>query len=212
MNLNTHFLAGVCALMFVAPSNAVADVTVLWDSNVEADLAGYQIGYGFAPGQYTATVEVGNTTSYRFTNLEAARTYYFAVRAYNMDGLTSPFSDEVSATTPAPPPLELTNVVVNYQSPMPVGTRIVFGAAPSGGVPPYQYKWFITLGSTQTVAQAWSADSTLVWTPTRQGNYTIKVWVRSATSSANAPDNAASVRSIPFEVVHKRRAWEKPTN
>ena len=191
--------------MLVAPSNAVADVTVVWDSNVEADLAGYQIAYGVAPGQYTTMVDAGNATSYRFTDLEAARTYYFAVRAYNMDGWSSPFSGEVFATTPAAQALQLTNVVANHQSPMPAGTRIVFGAAPSGGAPPYQYKWSISYGAYQTFSQGWSADSTLVWTPARYGKYTIKVWVRNASSIANAPANAASIRIIPFEVLRKSR-------
>ncbi len=87
MNLKRHVMASVCALMLLAPLSAEADLTVLWDSNVEIDLAGYQIAYGLAPGSYTGTVDVGNQTSYRFTNLSAGRTYYFAVRAYNTSGL-----------------------------------------------------------------------------------------------------------------------------
>jgi hypothetical protein len=206
MNLSKYVTGCVCTLMLVViPSIAAADVTVLWDSNVEPDLAGYQIGYGVAPGQYTGLVDAGNRTSYSFAGLQAGNTYYFAVRAYNTGGLVSGFSAEVSAFIPAVAPLQLTNLVVNYPSPMPTGTRVVFGAAPTGGVAPYQYKWWVKNGAEVLIVQGWSLDNTLVWTPTKQGVYTVTVWARSAGRTADAPDNSGSARSMQYEIFRPNR-------
>jgi hypothetical protein len=210
MNLSKYVTGFVCALILLSPSIAAADVTVLWDSNVEPDLAGYHIAYGFAPGQYTGLVDVGNQTSYSFTTLQTGTTYYFAVRAYNSSGLLSAFSAEVSATIPAITPLQLTNLVVNYPSPMPAGTRVVFGAAPSGGIAPYQYKWWVTNG-VEIIVQGWSLDNTLVWTPTKSGVYTITVWARSAGRTADAPDNSGSARSLQYEIFRQHRRSSSST-
>ena len=45
----------VIALFLVGVSSALAasDVTLAWDANSEADLAGYKIHYGLASGVYT---------------------------------------------------------------------------------------------------------------------------------------------------------------
>jgi chitodextrinase len=184
--------------------SVAADVTLAWNSNVETDIAGYQISYGFAPGQYGGMVDAGNRTSYRFTDLQSGATYYFAVRAYNTNGLYSPFSPEVSAAIPAATPLQLTSIATNYTSPKPVGTQIAFAAAATGGAAPYQYKWFISLGSTTYVQQAWSTNNTLVWTPLKAGFYTITVWARNAKSTRDAPENSTSVLSTTFDVRAER--------
>ena len=195
--------AFVCfsTLILIVPSLAEADVTISWDSNVESDLAGYQILYGLAPRTYTSIVDIGNSTSHQFTNLEPGRTYYFSVRAYDRDGLTSPLSAEVSTTNRAAAALSLPNLLMSHKSPVKVGTRLVFGAAAAGGMPPYQYQWFISVGRVTTVLRTWSTEATTTWTPPSAGRYTLSVWVRSAASNANAPDNVESVASIPFEVV-----------
>src|SRR5262249_30447454 len=50
---------GTATLSWNAPTTN-ADGTAL------ADLAGYKISYGFAPGNYSTTVDVGNVTTYQF--------------------------------------------------------------------------------------------------------------------------------------------------
>jgi len=83
-----------------------ADVTLGWDPNTEANLAGYKIYYGPAPRTYATSTNVGNRITYTVTGLSAG-TYYFAVVAYDTSGLESPFSNEVSVTltgSPPPPP------------------------------------------------------------------------------------------------------------
>lgn len=78
-----------------------ADVTLAWDANREATVAGYKVGYGTASGSYPGTVDVGNWTSVSISGLEAGRKYYFACKAYDVSGKESAYSSEVSYTAPA---------------------------------------------------------------------------------------------------------------
>jgi hypothetical protein len=75
-------------------------VTLEWDPNTEADLAGYRMYVGTASGVYGAPIEVGLATTYTVVNLLASHTYYFAVAACNTAGIESGKSNEVSYTTP----------------------------------------------------------------------------------------------------------------
>ena len=73
--------------------------TLTWDANTEPILGGYQLYYGQASGNYTASVDVGKQTSYTLTGLEEGKTYYFAVKAYDSTRkIWSDFSNEVSHT------------------------------------------------------------------------------------------------------------------
>lgn len=83
-------------------------VTVSWDSNTEADLAGYKIYYGTASRSYNKVVDVGNVVQYQIDNLSEGQTYYFAVTAYDTAFNESGYSAEVTVTfessTPMPAP------------------------------------------------------------------------------------------------------------
>lgn len=77
-------------------------VTLTWDSpttNADGtpleDLAGYKIYYGISEGNYTASMDAGNVTTYTVSNLSSG-TYYFAVIAYDISGNESDYSNEVS--------------------------------------------------------------------------------------------------------------------
>ena len=67
-----------------------------WNANAESDLAGYKVYSGTSSGRYGAPVDVGKITSYQFSNLKLGTTYYFAVRAYDVNGNESLLSSEVS--------------------------------------------------------------------------------------------------------------------
>jgi len=95
--------------------SATATVTLAWDPNTEADLAGYRVAYGLKSRNYASTVDVSNKTSYTLTNLTPGRTYYFAVKAYNTTNQESAYSEEIShmlsstgkvvTISPPPPPV-----------------------------------------------------------------------------------------------------------
>jgi hypothetical protein len=79
-------------------------VTIAWDANNESDLAGYRVHYGTqSNGNYDDLVDVGNVTSYQVINLDAGKTYFFVVTAYDNSGNESNFSSQVNATIPNTP-------------------------------------------------------------------------------------------------------------
>ena len=188
------------ALLLALPFRSLAaDVALAWDSNMESDIAGYQIAYGLASGNYQAVVDVGNATAYRVYDLEANSRYYFAVRAYTFEGATSAFSSEVSTTTGATP-LIMTSLAMSQFSPKPAGTQIVLTAAASGGVQPYLFKWLVNDGLETKVLKDWSTDTTVLWQPAVASNYQITSWVRNGDSSTDAPENSSSVITSPFRI------------
>jgi hypothetical protein len=80
-------------LLFLAPCALAAPITFAWDAVPGA--AGYTIYYGAVSRQYTATVDVGNTTTAALSALDPAKVYYVAVTAYDTAGNESNFSNEV---------------------------------------------------------------------------------------------------------------------
>lgn len=68
-----------------------------WDASPEPDLAGYKIYRGTASGVYTTSVDVGNVTSYTWTDLPDG-TLYFAIVAYDTSSNESDYSDEIVET------------------------------------------------------------------------------------------------------------------
>jgi Malectin domain len=84
---------GLVLLLFLAPCAMAASLTLAWDASAGA--TGYVIHYGSASRQYTATVDVGNTTTAALSALDPAAVYYLAVTAYDGAGDESDFSNEV---------------------------------------------------------------------------------------------------------------------
>ena len=55
---------------------------------------------GITNGTYTQVTDVQTATTYTVQNLTSGTTYYFAVTAYDSNGLQSPYSNQVSYTVP----------------------------------------------------------------------------------------------------------------
>jgi Viral BACON domain/Fibronectin type III domain len=89
-------------VFFPFPQSAqAAQITLAWNPNAEPDLAGYMVNYGTVSGNYQVYMDVGNITQATITNLQDGGTYYFAVTAYNVSGIESGYSNEVSYTASA---------------------------------------------------------------------------------------------------------------
>lgn len=76
-------------------------VSLEWDRNSETNVIGYRVYFGQSSRSYDSVLDANNETMLSLPPLQSGRTYYFAVTAYNNDGLESDFSDEVSYSEPA---------------------------------------------------------------------------------------------------------------
>ncbi len=80
-------------------SSGTGSATLSWTSNSEADLAGYKLYVGTAPGRYTyagSPMIIGLMGSYTISGLPMGQTYYFALSAFDSSGNESALSSEVS--------------------------------------------------------------------------------------------------------------------
>ena len=97
------FLAVHLGLAVAANAQGYNSVTLAWEANTEPDIAGYIVYWGNGSRNYERSFNVANNTQYTINGLQELQTYYFAVRAYNADGLQSTYSEEVFKTIPANP-------------------------------------------------------------------------------------------------------------
>lgn len=98
-------------LSFACPAYGI-DITLMWDPNVEPDLAGYKIyyktgspgppynGWEAFEGNSPIAIDayqalVGNTCEFTLIGLDEAETYYFVTTAYDAEGNESAYSNEV---------------------------------------------------------------------------------------------------------------------
>ena len=73
---------------------AAVQITLAWDENQEADLAGYKLYIGNAPRHYQTSINLGRITQYT-QNFADGAVYYFTLTATNQQGYESAFSNEV---------------------------------------------------------------------------------------------------------------------
>ena len=125
-----HFfpLAILLVPLIVCQAAYSADITMAWDSNNEADLAGYKIYYGTTSRNYSHTEDVGNVTDYTIVGLQEGVTYYFAATAYDNTGTESALSEELVYT--------LSNTNGNNSPTIPAGP-----SGPSSGSIETQYNF-----------------------------------------------------------------------
>lgn len=77
-----------------------ASVTLAWDPNFEADVAGYKIYYGTESRDYIHVVDISNHTSCTISGLVPGVVYYLAVTAYDVENNESGFSEEIAYEVP----------------------------------------------------------------------------------------------------------------
>jgi hypothetical protein len=79
------------------PAPAIA--TFAWDAVTAANLSGYRLYYGTAPGTYFQLpgqgLSVGNVTTFAMAGLSRGTRYYFAVTAHDNAGIESSYSNVV---------------------------------------------------------------------------------------------------------------------
>ena len=196
----------VIALLTCAPSLAQAQ-SLVWNPNPESDLAGYKVHYGTESGTYTTQVDVGNSTIFAPQGFDWSRTLYFAVQAYDTEGLESGLSAEVLWTPPPPPvPTRITSVTANTEYPLLTGSTTTWTATAESGSP-LEYQFWFYRRTGWTLGQPYGSSNTFTWTPAPADvgePYGIQVWARAVGSTAayeawlGTP--AFAVTSAPFEL------------
>ncbi len=80
-------------------AQSTGTATLAWDANPESDVMGYRLLYGTTSGNYTQTIDAGNTTTATVANLAMGTPYFFAATAYNSAGLESLPCPEIIVVT-----------------------------------------------------------------------------------------------------------------
>jgi hypothetical protein len=84
----------------LANTHGTQTVQLGWDAPQEPAVTGCFLYYGTACRTYTNRIDTGTNTMATVSGLQEGQTYYFAVTAYNSDGVESDFSSEVTYITP----------------------------------------------------------------------------------------------------------------
>lgn len=202
-------ISAIIALLTVPLQAGTA--TLEWDRNDEPEAVGYRLYYGLSTGLYTFNVDAGGNTTATVATLTAGRTYFFAVTAYNTEGLESPYSNEVSFTAPQTPivlaqtgtALHWTDARTAPQTPGILNYRVEW-AGPDG-----TYVW-----GSNTTARAFTL-------PVLQaGRYTFRVVPVGADGTRGEPSNVLAVMipeapkglriKVSLQISRDLQKWETP--
>ncbi len=158
------FLTLILGLFLVVVPNARAavPVTLAWDPNSEADLAGYKVYYGTSTRNYVLSYDAGKVTTYTISELQEGLTYYFAATAYDNYGNESDFSEEVVYQAPAAnrAPVAQSGTVSTNQDTAAAGT--LAATDPDGDSLTFSV---VTQGALGTVAITNAVSGAFTYTP-----------------------------------------------
>ena len=106
VNTRRRWTYALAFFLTMAARSAAADtLTVMWDPSADSNVAGYLVYVGTQSGVYSSAYDVGNTTSFRYSNASAGQAYYFAVAAYFPGPVIGTKSTEVSGSSNGAPVL-----------------------------------------------------------------------------------------------------------
>jgi hypothetical protein len=103
------FFSAICSAQLPPMPLDVPDVpqtvsvTLVWNPSSDPNVTGYNIYHGPASRVYTNRVDVGGATNATVDGLDLGATYFFAATAYNLLGMESDYSSEVSYRYVEPP-------------------------------------------------------------------------------------------------------------
>jgi len=213
-----HSTAVFVLLMLMAVRAFAGSVALAWDPVSSPALAGYVVYYGPIAGSYTSKIDVGNTTVRTVPNLTDGGTYHFAVTAYDASHKETGFSNDVTITLPAGPP------VANFTASTTTGfapLAMNFINASTGSIT--TYAWNFGDGTTSTAKapnHVYSAAGvyTVSLTVTGSGGNNTKtipnyVSVKVATGSDSAPPTAPSTLTASASTTSNiNLAWKASTD
>lgn len=172
-------------------------------------IAPHQFQWSMHDGVKWTTLRTWNTSNiYSWTPTLASSKYLVGVqvrsagRTSTIEEAKAIISFSISSTAPpstAPPPTTLqrassVTLTANKVAPQAPGTAITWTAsAVSGGVTPYQYKFYVWDSAAWIVARGWSTSNTFTWLPyLANPYYKVSVQVRSAGNNSDDFETSAT--------------------
>jgi PKD repeat protein len=181
--------ATLALLVLMAASLQAASVHLTWtpptanaDGNTPlTDLAVYKVYHGSGSRQYTASVDVGNVTSYTLSGLTSGQLYYIVVTAKDTSGNENVFSNQVNVAPSDTPPSG--TPVANFTAKSTLGNAPLMvdftdtSTTPSGSLT----SWSWTFG----VNNATSTARNPTYTYQTPGTYTVALTVGDSSGATN---------------------------
>ncbi|MDD2735607.1 MAG: Ig-like domain-containing protein, partial [Desulfuromonadaceae bacterium] len=198
-------LAAILSLS-MSETGFAADVSLKWDANIEADLAGYKVYHSAdsAPLEGTTPLDVSNQTTATISGLDPDKSYSFAVTAYNTSGLESTYSNIVSIVEQSPPTVDISSPAdsVNVS-----GTVLIsVNAADNVGVTKVEFYVNGVLKATDTGAPySYSWDTSSV----ASGTYTLMV--KAFDAAGNVGQSSRTV-TVVNDIIAPTVALTSPAN
>ncbi|HBG07876.1 MAG: hypothetical protein A2075_18895 [Geobacteraceae bacterium GWC2_58_44] len=130
MNPNAKRFCNALLALFIllgtCTSCLASSVTLQWEPETAADLAGYKVYYsvnspevpfaGTGASEGASPISITNVSSATITGLDPEQAHYFAVTAYNTSGVESPYSNILQIPELVPPAVEITSPVTASQA------------------------------------------------------------------------------------------------
>jgi PKD repeat protein len=192
-DLFPRFLFAGFTLLFFSSSLFAANITLSWNTSKSPNVGGYKLSYGQSSGNYTSTIDVGNTNTYSLTGVQEGVTYYLAAKAYDTSRTTeSTYSNEVNMTVPV-----TAAITADFNATTTSGVQgmsATFTPVTTGTVTSWQ--WTFTGSYTPSITNT-TAQAVTVTYPT-SGSYSVSLQVAGPKGSATKTyNNLINVTTLP---------------
>jgi Fibronectin type III domain len=180
------------------PAPQSVGTTVNWSASSTGGVTPYQYQWSVYKAGSWSLGAWSTSNKWSWTPPAAGSDYQVKV-AVRSSGNTNT-NGELSQSQPfviSAPPVASATLTASLSSPQPPNTAIVWSARGTGGATPYQYKWWLSDGSTWTAITDWTSSATWYWSPTVDNKYLVRVWIRSA---GNLNDAAEAIASASFMI------------
>jgi cell wall-associated protease len=190
--------------VMVTPNKAAPQAvgtTVTWTATPSGGVTPYSYRWFLSAGG-TTTALTNWTTNNQYSWTPTAANSGYEVSACARSSWNTSTTGEACLSVPFPivQPSSVT-LATNRPAPQAAGTTINWTATAAGGTAPYQYRWWLSNGTTSVPLTGWVYSNSYAWTPTVfDADYVMTIWVRSAGNSVDAPEMS---RSAAFPILRK---------
>jgi hypothetical protein len=167
-SLVVRFFFAWCILFLCSSQTEAGTITLAWNPNPDPTVAGYKLHFGATSHSYPWTTDAGTSSQATIGGLVPGALYYFAISAYNSQGVDGPFSEELIVRIHLPPV-----ILVQPSSQVTQAGADVIILVDTLGTPPITFQWFN--GSTPIDGGTNSVLKISDVSDANAGNYTVVV-------------------------------------